>query len=357
MKLKIELAENIRRFRKERGITQEQLAEAMGVTVGAVSKWETGSSVPDIGLIIALAELFDTSVDSLLGYGLEKGALKRSLAELEEAFIHKRFDQAAPLAEKLLLKYPNNFEVVHKSALLFNMRGMENRSNPELARSLELYERALELVEQNTAERVNQWSLRNAMARVHLTMGETETGLEMLKLNNAEGINDADIGCFLASEDGREDEAADYLSGALMSTAMKLVNIMDDIALIYEKQGQMDKAQEAYRWVCSFVGSLSLPGEPGYMDHLLVGSMTGLAVCLYRCGDTRQARYFLSAAREKARAFDAAPDYSLRGMRFYECEDAATGFSDFGSGATDGIIRTLMQQEEAEELMEIWNSI
>lgn len=355
--MKIELAENIRRFRKQRGITQEQLAEAMGVTVGAVSKWETGSSVPDIGLIIALAELFDTSVDSLLGYGLEKGALQRSLDELKEAFIHKRFDQAAPLAEKLLLKYPNNFEVVHKSALLFNMKGMEQRSNRDLARSLELYERALELVEQNTAERVNQWSLRNAMARVHLTMGETETGLEMLRANNAEGVNDADIGCFLAGEDGREEEAADYLSGALMSTAMKLVNIMDDIALVYEKRGLMEKSVEAYRWVCGFVGSLMLPGQPGYMDHLLVGSMTGLAVCLYRCGNQEQAKNFLAAAREKARAFDEAPDYSLRGMRFYECEDAATGFSDFGSGATDGIVRTLMQQEEAEELMELWNSL
>ena len=355
--MRIELAENIRRFRKDRSITQEQLAEAMGVTVGAVSKWETGSSVPDIGLIIALAELFETSVDSLLGYGLEKGALKRSLEQLKDELSRKRFDLAAPLAERLLLKYPNNFEVVHKSALVFNMKGMEQRCKADLTRSLELYERALELVEQNTAERVNQWSLRNAMARVHMTMGETETGLQMLKLNNAGGINDADIGCFLAGEDGREDEAADYLSGALMSNAMKLVNIVDDIALVYEKRGQMDKAEEAYRWVCSFVGSLTLPGETSYLDHLLVGCMTGLAVCLYRCGDVQQARFFLSAAKEKARSFDAAPDYSLRGMRFYECEDAATGFSDFGSGATEGIVSTLMMQEEAENLMDIWNSI
>ena len=142
-----------------------------------------------------------------------------------------------------------------------------------------------------------------------------------------------------------------------MSNAMKLVNIVDDIALVYEKRGQMDKAEEAYRWVCSFVGSLTLPGETSYLDHLLVGCMTGLAVCLYRCGDVQQARFFLSAAKEKARSFDAAPDYSLRGMRFYECEDAATGFSDFGSGATEGIVSTLMMQEEAENLMDIWNSI
>ena len=43
--MKILLAENIRFFRKASGLTQEQLAEAMGVTVGAVSKWESGVSL------------------------------------------------------------------------------------------------------------------------------------------------------------------------------------------------------------------------------------------------------------------------------------------------------------------------
>ena len=49
--MKINISENIRKFRKDRGLTQEQLAEALGVTIGAVSKWELGASVPDINLI------------------------------------------------------------------------------------------------------------------------------------------------------------------------------------------------------------------------------------------------------------------------------------------------------------------
>ena len=67
--MKIKLSENIRAFRKEHAMTQEQLAEVLNVTVGAVYKWESGQSVPELGTIVELADLFDTSVDVLLGYG------------------------------------------------------------------------------------------------------------------------------------------------------------------------------------------------------------------------------------------------------------------------------------------------
>ena len=50
--MKMKLAENIRRFRKERSLTQEQLSEALGVTAGAVYKWEAKLSIPELELIV-----------------------------------------------------------------------------------------------------------------------------------------------------------------------------------------------------------------------------------------------------------------------------------------------------------------
>lgn len=54
--------------RKEKGITQEQLANYIGVSKASVSKWESGSSYPDIVLLPELATYFNISVDELLGY-------------------------------------------------------------------------------------------------------------------------------------------------------------------------------------------------------------------------------------------------------------------------------------------------
>ena len=67
MLMETKLAENIRAFRKERQLTQEQLAEVLGVTTGAVYKWESKLSVPDVGLIIQMADFFDVSLDVLFG--------------------------------------------------------------------------------------------------------------------------------------------------------------------------------------------------------------------------------------------------------------------------------------------------
>lgn len=60
------VADQIRFYRRQEGLTQEQLAEAMGVSVAAVSKWEQGQSLPEIPMLMELADFFDLSVDALL---------------------------------------------------------------------------------------------------------------------------------------------------------------------------------------------------------------------------------------------------------------------------------------------------
>lgn len=66
--MRLTLSDNIRSCRKTMGFTQEQLAEAMNVTVGAVSKWESGATTPELSVLLELAALFEVSVDALLGY-------------------------------------------------------------------------------------------------------------------------------------------------------------------------------------------------------------------------------------------------------------------------------------------------
>ena len=87
------LGEKIASARKEKGMTQEMLAEQLGVTRQAVARWETGLSVPDAGMLVRIAGALDTTVNDLLGeeepeqgrdLAAELEALNRQLAEREE---------------------------------------------------------------------------------------------------------------------------------------------------------------------------------------------------------------------------------------------------------------------------------
>ena len=64
----LNLADNITRLRHERRITQEELADFLGVTKASVSKWENAQSIPDLLLLLQLAAFFDITIDQLLGY-------------------------------------------------------------------------------------------------------------------------------------------------------------------------------------------------------------------------------------------------------------------------------------------------
>ncbi|MBQ2855168.1 MAG: helix-turn-helix domain-containing protein [Oscillospiraceae bacterium] len=63
------MGQRIATLRKEKGMTQAELAEKMGVTDKAVSKWERDLSCPDISVLPHLAELFGITVDQLMGSG------------------------------------------------------------------------------------------------------------------------------------------------------------------------------------------------------------------------------------------------------------------------------------------------
>lgn len=65
--LEIPLAQNIRRLRIERHMTQRELAYHLRVSAQAVSKWERGYAYPDLALLLPIARLFSVSIDELFG--------------------------------------------------------------------------------------------------------------------------------------------------------------------------------------------------------------------------------------------------------------------------------------------------
>jgi len=69
--MKEKLARNISIYRKEKGLTQEELAQILGLSFQAISKWENAQTMPDISLLPQLSRTLEVSIDKLLGYAAQ----------------------------------------------------------------------------------------------------------------------------------------------------------------------------------------------------------------------------------------------------------------------------------------------
>ena len=82
--MKLYLSETIKRLRQSKDLTQEQLADMLGVTAQAVSKWERGESMPETALLPKLAQILDTSIDEL--FSVEKKPVVEYVPEKQRDF-------------------------------------------------------------------------------------------------------------------------------------------------------------------------------------------------------------------------------------------------------------------------------
>ena len=104
----------IKKLRKGRGFTQEELAERLGVTYQAISKWENNSGMPDISQIVPLATIFDVSTDFLFGVDRTsetEDALKIVSAanNIQEDGKLETYLKAYDILLDGLKRYPNNY--------------------------------------------------------------------------------------------------------------------------------------------------------------------------------------------------------------------------------------------------------
>ena len=115
-------------LRKEKGITQEQLAEKLGVSGRTISRWETGNNMPDISLLVEIAEFFDVSIPEII-----KGERKSEDMKEETKEVAETMSDYAKAEKEQLLKSIRNMSILGLAALLLfmvlNITGAYDRNN------------------------------------------------------------------------------------------------------------------------------------------------------------------------------------------------------------------------------------
>ncbi|MBE6130235.1 MAG: helix-turn-helix transcriptional regulator [Erysipelotrichaceae bacterium] len=123
----MQLGKRIKELRIENNLTQESLAEQLGVSFQAVSRWENDLTYPDITLLPILANMFDVTVDFLLDVDVMKKEAEID-AIIEEYIVllnQGKIDENLILLENAIKKYPNSWDIKHALLHIYFTKGLD----------------------------------------------------------------------------------------------------------------------------------------------------------------------------------------------------------------------------------------
>ena len=124
----------IKKYRKEAGMTQEEMANRLGVTTPAVNKWENSNSKPDIELLAPIARLFDISLDTLLSFHeyLSDTEIEEIIRKMDRMFSEEGYEKTYEWALRLIKEYPNCNMLIWQAAVMLDARRITDKcTNPE----------------------------------------------------------------------------------------------------------------------------------------------------------------------------------------------------------------------------------
>ena len=182
----INISKMIMTKRKEKKITQDELAQYIGVSKAAISKWETGQSYPDITLLPILAAYFDVSIDELIGYEpqMAKEDIKKLYIKLCDDFATLPFEDVIEECKQIIKKYYACYPLLLQMGIILLNHSMLASRSEETTR---LNEQA-KLLFQRVKTQIDEVELAQQALHLEayccLLLGEPEMGLQLLEGSN-----------------------------------------------------------------------------------------------------------------------------------------------------------------------------
>ena len=186
--MKLSIGENIKLFRKAKDITQEQLAEMLNVSSQSVSRWELGICYPDMDLLPMLAEIFEITVDKLLGVDniAEKKKVDEYLNRFQVAINQGKIDECISIAREGVAEYPNNYALLNKLMYALFVSGDDTGNISNWKENMENYDAEITSLGERIMKYCPDQNIRlEAISRLafnHCEQGRKEIGKQIYEM-------------------------------------------------------------------------------------------------------------------------------------------------------------------------------
>ncbi len=304
--MKLEFGEKVRSLRTERGLTQEKLADFLGVSFQAVSKWERGDTVPDIYMLPSIASFFGVSIDYLLSYDVNR---EKEIAEYEEKYYalwqaHDCETLVAVMKESVA-RYPSEYRLLvrYLNALVLYAQNQNQVLIEERNEIFSVYER---IRDNCTIDSIRVWAKKIVIGFY-------------IKLSNIQGsgvsISDAEM---IINEMPLMQNCRDYLlcrlykderrekaSKAAISELIFLLNDVITVNWVYRADVPIKERIEVLESLVA-VNKIIYTDEDFGKNYInMAFSLASLACLYYKYGEIDKAKEKICEAISLAERFDS----------------------------------------------------
>ncbi len=237
--MEIKLGEKIRALRKKRNLSQEVLANYLGVSFQAVSKWENGDTMPDVAMIPAIAAFFEVSTDELFDFNrLESEAKVQQMCWDIAEYRYEEPERAEQAYRGLLRQYPGNDVIL--ANLLYALQ-IQNKHQEVVAMCKTLMEA--------TRHDDIRFDTARILAETYKELGEYQLCKEAIDMIPEFFFSHREIKARLL-------DGEDMFRPAWQQkeeSACTFVDMIFRLADYYEETGDVEKATQQLKLICSFV--------------------------------------------------------------------------------------------------------
>lgn len=320
----IYFGENIKKLRKEKELTQETLAEFLGVSFQAVSKWERGETYPDITMLPVIARFFDASIDDLLGVNKSRDEEQiNGYLKLYDEMKLKDLILTYNNFEKAIKEFPNDFRIlIRYMELLQEVKGFVQGGYKDISKEItSIYEKIQNhCTEDSIRIRSKVIMISHLLTKYQCIPneeGKYRTNKELLE--QAEEITNT----LPSMKDSRELHLMDlsFDTESYYSTHKnaleELLFQFQDTAFGYCFNYDPEKRLEIFNHIQGLINLIFSDGDYGKNSISRLYNYGHIGHLYHQTGDDENALKYLKMTAEYAKELDNNPDISEKAMRYH----------------------------------------